>query len=218
MNTQKSKLAKLIKLTVLGAVLASLAACEVLVVGGVVAGAAMVATDRRTSGAQLDDEGIELRASSRLRDRFGEKGHFNVTSFNRRVLITGEVGNMPDKQAAELLVSQVENVKIVVNELTLAPMTSTLSERSNDTYLTGLVRAALLEAKDVPSAAYKVVTERSVVYLLGRVTEREAKRGAEVASGVRGVVKVVRSFELITEAEINTQTQPPANQPAPAKP
>ncbi|HRH06857.1 MAG TPA: transporter, partial [Burkholderiaceae bacterium] len=96
MNTQKSKLTKLIKLTVLGGVLASLAACEVLVVGGVVAGAAMVATDRRTSGAQLDDEGIELRASSRLRDRFGEKGHFNVTSFNRRVLITGEVGNMPD--------------------------------------------------------------------------------------------------------------------------
>jgi hypothetical protein len=137
MNTQQAKLTKLIKLTVLGAVLASLAACEVLVVGGVVAGAAMVATDRRTSGAQLDDEGIELRASSRLRDRFGEKGHFNVTSFNRRVLITGEVGNTPDKQAAELLVSQVENVKIVVNELTLAPMTSTLSERSNDTYLTG---------------------------------------------------------------------------------
>lgn len=115
---------------------------------------------------------------------------------------------MPDKQAAELLVSQVENVKIVVNELTLAPMTSTLSERSNDTYITGLVRAALLEAKDVPSAAYKVVTERSVVYLMGRVTEREAKRGAEVASGVRGVAKVVRSFELITDAEINTQTQP----------
>ena len=206
MNSQKSKLTKLIKLTLLGTVLASLAACEVLVVGGVVAGAAMVATDRRTSGAQLDDEGIELRASSRLRERFGEKGHFNVTSFNRRVLITGEVGNMPDKQAAELLVSQVENVKIVVNELTLAPMTSTLSERSNDTYITGLVRAALLEAKDVPSAAYKVVTER------------EAKRGAEVASGVRGVAKVVRSFELITDAEINTQTQPPANQPAPAKP
>jgi len=217
MNTQAYKLAKLFKLSIVVAVLTSLAACEALLVGGVVAGAAMVATDRRTSGAQLDDEGIELRASSRLRDRFGEKGHFNVTSYNRRVLITGEVGNALDKQAAEQLVSQVENVKIVVNELTIASMTSSLKERSNDTYLTGLVKAALLEAKDVPSHAIKVVTERSVVYLMGRVTEREAKRGAEVASAVRGVVKVVRSFELIGETESNTQSQPPAGQPAPAK-
>ena len=218
MNTQQLKLTKLIKLTIVGAILASLTGCGALVVGGVVAGAAMVTTDRRTSSAQSDDEGIELPASARLSTRFSEKGHFNVTCFNRRVLLTGEVGNMPDKQAAELLVSQVENVKIVVNELTIAPTTSSLSERSNDTYLTSLVRAALLEAKDVQSHAFKVVTERSVVYLMGRVTEREAKRGAEVASGVRGVVKVVRSFEFISEAEINTQTQSPANQTAPAKP
>ncbi len=217
MNTQKSKLPKLIKLTVLGAVLASLAACETLVVGGVVVGASMVATDRRTSGEQLDDEGIELRASVRLRERFGEKGHFNVTSFNRRVLLTGEVGNNPDKQAAELLVSQVSNVKIVVNELAIAPMTSTLIERSNDAYLTGLVRAYLLKAKDVPSHAFKVVTERSVVYLMGRVTEREAKRGVEATSGVPGVAKVVRSFELISEAEANTPTPSPSNKQAPAK-
>ena len=217
MNTQKSKLTKLIKLTVLGAILASLAGCEMLVVGGVVAGAAVVATDRRTSGAQLDDEGIELRASSRLQNWFGEKGHFNVTSFNGRALITGEVGNIADKLSAGQIVSRVENVKIVVNELTIAPITSSLNERSNDAYLTSLVKTAMLGAKDVPSHAFKVITERGVVYLLGRVTVREGQRGAEVASGVRGVIKVVRSFELI-DSDINTQTQPPANQPAPAKP
>lgn len=189
------------KLVVLSVLLGSLSACTVLVVGGAVAGAAMIATDRRTSGAQLDDEGIEVRASSRLKEKFGERGHFNVTSFNRRVLLTGEVAGESDKLAAEQLVFQVDNVKMVINELTVASMTSTLQQRANDTYLTGLVKASLLEAKDIPSNAFKVVTERNVVYLMGRVTSREADRGTDIARGVSGVSKVVRSFELITETE-----------------
>lgn len=189
------------KLVVLSVFLGSLSACTVLVVGGAVAGAAMIATDRRTSGAQLDDEGIEVRASSRLKEKFGERGHFNVTSFNRRVLLTGEVAGESDKLAAEQLVFQVDNVKMVINELTVAAMTSTLQQRANDTYLTGLVKASLLEAKDIPSNAFKVVTERNVVYLMGRVTSREADRGTDIARGVSGVSKVVRSFELITETE-----------------
>ena len=189
------------KLVVLSVLLGSLSACTVLVVGGAVAGAAMIATDRRTSGAQLDDEGIEVRASSRLKEKFGERGHFNVTSFNRRVLLTGEVAGESDKLAAEQLVFQVDNVKMVINELTVASMTSTLQQRANDTYLTGLVKASLLEAKDIPSNAFKVVTERNVVYLMGRVASREADRGTDIARGVSGVSKVVRSFELITETE-----------------
>lgn len=189
------------KLVVLGVLFGSLSACTVLVVGGAMAGAAMVVTDRRTSGAQLDDEGIEVRASSRLKERFGERGHFNVTSFNRRVLLTGEVAGESDKLAAEQLVFQVDNVKMVINELTVASMTSTLQQRANDTYITGLVKASLLEAKDIPSNAFKVVTERNVVYLMGRVTSREADRATDIARGVNGVSKVVRSFELITEEE-----------------
>ena len=189
------------KLVVLSVLLGSLSACTALVVGGAVAGAAMVVSDRRTSGAQLDDEGIEVRASTRLKDRFGERGHFNVISFNRRVLLTGEVSGESDKLAAEQLVFQVDNVKMVINELTVASMTSTLQQRANDTYLTGLVKASLLEAKDIPSNAFKVVTERNVVYLMGRVSSREADRATDIARGVNGVSKVVRSFELIGEQE-----------------
>ncbi len=190
-----------VKLLVISTLLSSLSACTVLVVGGAVAGAAMVASDRRSSGAQLDDEGIEIRASSRLKEKFGERGHFNVTSFNRRVLLTGEVAGEADKLASEQLVFGVDNVKMVVNELTIASMTSTLQQRANDTYITGLVKAGMLEAKDIPSNAFKVVTERSVVYLMGRVTAREADRGTEVARGTQGVAKVVRSFEIISEEE-----------------
>lgn len=186
------------KLIVLSTFIGSLSACTALVVGGAAAGVAMVATDRRTSGAQLEDEAIEIRASSRLKDKFGERGHFNVTSFNRRVLLTGEVAGEADKLAAEQLVFQVDNVRMVVNELTIASMTSTIQQRASDTYITGLVKASLLDAKDIPSNAFKVVTERSVVYLMGRVTSREADRGTDVARGVSGVVKVVRSFELIS--------------------
>ena len=190
-----------VKLIVISTLLGSLSACTALVVGGAVAGATLVATDRRSSGAQLDDEGIEIRASSRLKDKFGERGHFNVTSFNRRVLLTGEVANEADKLAAEQLVFQVDNVKMVVNELTVASMTSTLQQRSNDTLITGLVKAGMLEAKDIPSIAFKVVTERNVVYLMGRVTAKEADRGTEVARSTKGVSKVVRSFEIISEEE-----------------
>jgi osmotically-inducible protein OsmY len=186
---------------VLTSVLSSLGGCAALVVGGVVAGTVMVATDRRSSGAQLNDEGIEIRSANRLKEKFGERGNFNVTSYNGRVLLTGEVAGNSDKLAAEQLVFQVENVKLVVNELTIAGSTSTLRERSNDTLITSRVKTGLIEAKDLPSNAFKVVTERSVVYLMGRVTQREADSATEIARSVSGVVKVVRSFEFISEEE-----------------
>ena len=197
---QKSS-STIVKTLVLASVLGSLGGCAALVVGGVMAGTVMVATDRRTSGAQLNDEGIEIRSANRLKEKFGERGNFSVTSYNGRVLLTGEVAGNSDKLAAEQLVFQVENVKAVVNELTIATSTSTLKERSNDALITSLVKSSLFEAKELPSSAFKVVTERGVVYLMGRVTQREADRGTEIARGVSGVVKVVRSFEIISEEE-----------------
>jgi len=186
---------------VLSSVMGALGGCAAVVVGGMIAGTVMVASDRRTSGSQLNDEGIEIRARNRLKEKFGERGNFSVTSYNGRVLLTGEVAGNSDKLAAEQLVFQVENVKLVVNELTVAGSTSTLQERSNDTLITSRVKTGLIEAKDIPSNAFKVVTERGVVYLMGRVTQREADRGTDIARSVSGVVKVVRSFEFISEEE-----------------
>jgi osmotically-inducible protein OsmY len=191
----------LVKVLVVITAMGSLGGCAALVVGGVIAGTAMVATDRRTSSAQLNDEGIEIRSANRLKEKFGERGNFSVTSYNGRVLLTGEVAGNSDKLAAEQLVFQVENVKAVINELTIASMTSTLKERSNDTFITSRVKSGFIEAQEIPSNAFKVVTERGVVYLMGRVTQRESDRGTEIARSVPGVVKVVRSFEIISEEE-----------------
>ncbi len=199
--TQTMITKSIVKALVISSVVGSLGGCAAVVVGGVIAGTAMVATDRRTSGSQLNDEGIEIRATNRLKEKFGERGNFSVTSYNGRVLLTGEVGGNSDKLAAEQLVFQIENVKLVVNELAIAGSTSTLKERSNDTFITSKVKAGLIEAKDVASSAFKVVTERGVVYLMGRVSQREADRGTDIARSVTGVVKVVRSFEIISEEE-----------------
>lgn len=198
-NAQVTIANSIVKALVIASVVGSLGGCAALVVGGVVAGATMVATDRRTSGSQLNDEGIEIRANNRLKERFGERGNFSVTSYNGRVLLTGEVGGNADKLTAEQLVFQIENVKLVVNELAIAGSTSTLQQRGNDTYITSKVKAGLIEAKDVSATAFKVVTERGVVYLMGRVSQREADRGTDIARSVTGVVKVVRSFEIISE-------------------
>jgi osmotically-inducible protein OsmY len=172
----------------------------------------MVATDRRTSGAQLEDEGIELRAASRIRENLGDRVHVNVTSYNRRVLITGEVPNAQDKQLVEQVVSRVENAVSVVNELAELGNAS-LTQRSSDVLVTGRVKAGLVDAKDLVSSAFKVVTERGTVYLLGRVTQREADRATEIARSTNGVQKVVRVFETLTEDELRNMLP----QPAPAK-
>ena len=187
-----------------------LTACAPLVLGGAMVGGAMSFTDRRTSGAQLEDEGIEFKSASRLRDALGERAHVNVTSYNRTALLTGEVPSDADKAAAERAVTGIENVRGIVNELTVAG-NSSLTARSSDTIVTSKVKASFLDAKDLQSNAIKVVTERGVVYLLGRVTEREAGRAAELARGVGGVGRVVKVFEIISEAEL-AQLQPPAKQ------
>ena len=199
-----------------GAVLSSLSACAPLMVGGAVMGG-LVAIDRRTAGIQLEDEGIELRTAQGLRQNLSASAHVNVTSYNRMVLLTGEVGSAADKERAERLAKSQENVSSVVNDLAIEPASS-LTQRSKDVIITGQVKALLVDAKDLQSSAFKVVTERGVVYLMGRVTNREAQRASEIArsTSIGGVVKVVRVFEIISEEElkrISAQPLSPQAQP-----
>jgi osmotically-inducible protein OsmY len=190
----------LARLTIGVALAAALGACFPVIMGGAVMGT-MVATDRRTSGAQLEDEGIEMRAAGRIRENLGDRVHVNVTSYNRRVLITGEVPNAQDKQLVEQVVSRVENVVSVVNELAELGNT-TFTQRSSDVLVTSRIKAGLVDAKDLVSNAFKVVTERGTTYLLGRVTQREADRATEIARSTSGVQKVVRVFETLSEDEL----------------
>ena len=196
----------------------SLTACVPLVIGGAAAGGSLVATDRRTSGAQLEDEGIELRGASRIRSNLGDRAHINLTSYNRQVLLTGEVPTAQDKQLVEQIISRVENVVSVVNELAVAG-NSSLTQRSSDALVTGRIKAQLIDAPDLFSNAFKVVTERGTTYLMGRVTQREADRGTNVARATSGVQKVVRIFDLISEDElVRLQPTPAKPQPAGTKP
>lgn len=190
------------------ALAAGLSACAPLIVGGAVVGGVM-AVDRRTAGTQIEDEGIELRAANRIRETLGDRAHVNVTSYNRQALLTGEVPSAQDRQAVEQLVSQVENVRSVVNDLAVA-IPSSLSQRSNDTFITGKVRASLVDAQDISANSFKVVTERNIVYLMGRVSQREANRATEIARGVSGVSKVVRVFEIVSEEELRRIAPQPA--------
>jgi osmotically-inducible protein OsmY len=195
-------------LALAGAVLSSflLSGCGALVVGGIIVGSAMVATDRRTTGAQVDDETIEVKSSSRMSETFADRARIDTTSYNRMVLLTGEVPTADDKTRAEQVAAGVPNVRSVVNEITVGPL-NTFSERSKDTYVTTKVKTSLVDAKDLFANSIKVTTHRGVVYLMGRVTEREATRASEVARGVSGVAKVVRVFEVLSESEL-AQTQP----------
>ena len=203
-------LKRLVLAAALTATLAGLTACFPLLLGGAVGGA-LVATDRRTSGSVVEDEGIELRASSRIRENLGERAHINVTSYNRQVLLTGEVPNAQDKQLVEQIVSCVDNVRNIVNELAVIG-NATLTQRSSDALVTGRVKAALVDAKDLFANAFKIVTERGTTYVMGRVTEREAKRATEVISSTSGVQRVVRILDIISEDELaRLQPPPPAD-------
>ena len=189
----------------------SLTACVPLVLGGAAAGTALVATDRRTSGAQLEDEGIELRALSRVRENFGTRVRVSTVSFNRQVLLIGEVPNLQDKQAVEDMVKKIQNVTSVVNELGVRSSPS-LVDRSSDLLITGRLKAAILDARDLQSNAFKVVTENNTVYLLGRVTKREADRVTDIARTIPGTQRVVRIFETISEDELR-RLQPQRSEP-----
>ena len=168
--------------------------------GGVIGGA-MVASDRRTTGIQVEDETIEQRSATAIRENFGSKEHINITSYNRQVLLTGEVTNDTVRRQVESLLSRVENVRAVVNELAIGPASS-FGDRSSDTLLVAKVKAAMVDTEDVFANVFKVVGERGTIYLMGRVTQREGQRATDVVRGVSGVKRVVRVFEYITEDEL----------------
>ena len=179
----------------------SLAGCAPLMVGGAAAAGALMMSDRRSSGAQIDDETIEVRANSRLGEAFGDRAHVAVASYNRQVLLTGEVPSEAARQQAEQIVSRLDNVRGVVNELAVMPPSS-LTQRSTDTFITGKVRASFVDASDLQAQAFRVVTERGTVYLMGRVTPREADRGTSIARQISGVQRVVRIMEVMTPEDM----------------
>ncbi|MGK5036103.1 BON domain-containing protein [Janthinobacterium sp. LB3P118] len=188
-----------------GAMLTSLTGCIELMVGGAVMGG-VAAADRRTLGAQTEDKSIAVKGESRIPSIVGDAGHVNVTSFNRRVLLTGEVRDDAMKNAVEREVRNIEGVESVANELIIAGPASYTS-RSNDALITTKVKASLVDMKTISAASFKVVTENATVFLMGRVTQREGTVAADVARGVGGVQKVVKLFDYISEAELK-QLQP----------
>ena len=192
----------------------TLTACLPLLVGGAAVGSTLVVSDRRTSGAQLEDEGIELRSNSRIRSNVGDRVNVNVNSYNRQVLLSGEVPSAQDKVLVEQIVSKVENVTAVVNELAVMG-NSNLTQRSSDALVTGRVKAALIDARDLFANSFRVNTERGTVYMMGRVTQREADRGTAVARATPGAQKVVRIFEIISEEELARQLPSPARPASP---
>ncbi len=183
----------------LAALAPALAGCFGAAAVGVGAGV-MIAADRRPTETYLTDEGIEVRSSSRIGEKYGDRSHVNVTSYNRTVLLTGEAPDAAAKAEAERLVGGVPNVKAIGNELQIAGV-STLGARSNDTYITSKVKARFIDAGQFAVNHVKVVTEAGVVYLLGFVTRREADAAVEVARTTGGVLKVVRMFEYLTDDE-----------------
>ena len=199
---------------------ALLVGCVPMVVGTAVVGGAIVATDRRGGGSQVDDELIQMKSGNRLEEAFPDgRVRVNVTSYNRMVLLTGQVPSDADKATVEQVIAKMDNVQSVINELSVGPAT-TLKERSNDAYITTKVKASIVDSQDLFANSIKIVTHRGVVYLMGRVTEREANHAAELARGVSGVVKVVKVFEIISEADLARMqvktTAKPASAPASA--
>ena len=185
---------RIASLTLALAIASMLASCVPVIVAGAAGGAALVATDRRTAGAQVDDEGIELKVVTQAGNLYGDRAHVNATSYNGLVLLTGEV---PDQGAWSSLGNFAKaqaKVKAVQNELVVAPATN-LSQRSNDSYITSKVKARFVEANKFPPNAVKVVTERGVVYLMGIVTKAEGDSAGDVAATTDGVAKVVKVFE-----------------------
>ena len=193
---------------------APLPGCAPLVVGAGAAGALSMSEDRRSSGAQLDDQSIEWRSSSRIGERFGAKVHVNVTSYNRNALLTGEVPDERTRTEVDKLVRAVPSVQATTNELAVAESTS-LGSRTGDSFITSKIKTRFLDAAKFNALHVKVVTEAGVVYLLGTVTDKEADEAVEIARTTGGVRKVVKMFEPCKETDEICRPVPP---PPPAKP
>lgn len=186
--------------------LTSLSGCVEMIVGGAVMGA-VATSDRRTLGAQTEDKSITVKAELRVPKIAGPDAHVNIASFNRKVLLTGEVGNEAAKAAVEREVRGIDGVQTIANELEISGPSS-YTARSSDALITTKVKASLVDMKTISATSFKVVTERGAVYLMGRVSEREGQLAADIARGVSGVQKVVKIFEYISEDELRAMNPP----------
>jgi osmotically-inducible protein OsmY len=205
----RSVLHPVAKTLICAALLASLSGCVEMMVGGAVM-SAVATNDRRTFGAQTEDQSIVVKAELRVPKIAGEHGHVNVSSFNRKALLTGEVADEATKAAVEREVRAIAGVTSTANELEIAGPSSYTS-RSSDALVTAKVKASLVDMKTISATSFKVVTERGITYLMGRVTAREGQVASDVARGVSGVQKVVKIFEYISEEELKALQPTAAN-------
>ncbi|MCF8178350.1 MAG: BON domain-containing protein [Sulfuritalea sp.] len=210
MNLQTKTVRKIRNLTALLLCVPVLAGCVGAAAVGVGTGALML-TDRRNSETFVSDEGMELRASSRINEKYGDKAHVNVISYNRMILLTGEVPSEAIKADVEKIASSVPNVKAITNELAVAGP-SGFGGRGNDAYITSKIKARFVDHDKFAANHVKVVTEAGVVFLLGLVTQTEANDAVEIARTTGGVQKVVRVFEIISPAQARALENPPPAQ------
>lgn len=187
--------------------LAALAGCGLLVVGGTAATTAVVATDRRTAGEQVEDQAIEMKVGSEMRRLFEDKARVNTTSYGGWALLTGDVPTEQDKQKAEEAARGVAKVVKVINELRVGDITP-VSVRTNDTWLSSKVKTTLINTKEVPSRTIVITTERGIVYLMGRVTNEEGERAAKATAQLNGINKVVKLFQIVTPESIAQPSKP----------
>jgi osmotically-inducible protein OsmY len=220
MNLRTDRSTQFARLAALVLCIPLLAGCVGAAVVGAGAGALMI-VDRRPSETYIADQGLELRANSRISDKYGDKVHVNATSYNRMMLLTGEVPTAEIKADVEKIAAGVTDVKSISNELAIAGPSS-FGVRSNDSYITSKVKARFIDSGKFSAHVVKVVTEAGVVFLLGIVTQAEANAAVEIARTTGGVLKVVRVFEIISPeqaAAMNTMSSPApqAAKPAPGK-
>lgn len=194
-----------------GFLVLSLQGCFLLA-GTAIVGGTFATADRRTLGAQTEDKAIVVKAMARIPDVVAAGSHVNVTSFNRHVLLTGEVPDAASKAAAERATAEIEAVEAVYNELFIGPASS-FGTRSQDTLITSKVIASLVDASGLSAHVFKVTTERGIVYIMGRVTQQEGTRAAAIASGVADVVRVVTFYEYVAESELRDFERNKGQQP-----
>jgi len=211
------KISFLKKLFLAVLITSQISACAVVAVGGVAAGAT-VAADRRSPGVQAIDKGIELEAENALAKRFGDNAHINVTSFNQKVLLTGEVKDADIKGEAAAYVKAMKNARSVFNELVIGP-NSSYTSRANDSYLESKIKTQMIFTDQLPSNSMAIVAEGSSVYLMGMLTQNEADIAKKVASNTNGVKDVYAYFDIISEEEkIRLEKQGKADQTQPSSP
>ncbi|MBU3618933.1 BON domain-containing protein [Polynucleobacter sp. JS-Fieb-80-E5] len=205
------------KLLIALLIAAQLTACGVLAVGGVAAGATVLA-DRRTPAVQAIDKGIELEAENALAKRFGDNAHINVTSFNQKVLLTGEVKDADIKDEAGAYAKAMKNARAVFNELVIGP-NSSYTSRVNDSYLESKIKTQMVFTDQLPSNSMVIVAEGSSVYLMGILTQSEADLAKKIASNTNGVKDVYVYFDIISQEEkVRLEKQGKADQTQPTSP